>query len=116
MGFRNGAYATVWESEKAEKYVNARISTSRKNKETGEYAEDFSGYVHLYGKAKEKGSAFVGRERIKVTECDVTTHYDKEKDKKYTNFNIYDFEMANKPDEGAIQNVDELIGEDKVPF
>ena len=38
MGFRTGSYATIWTVESAsDTRTKARISISRKNKQTGEY-------------------------------------------------------------------------------
>ena len=46
MGFRTGSYATIWTVESAsDTRTKARISISRKNKQTGEYDTDFSGFV-----------------------------------------------------------------------
>ena len=45
MGFRQGAYATIWEVEAlSDVNTKARISISRKNKQTGEYNRVMSGY------------------------------------------------------------------------
>ncbi len=45
MGFRTGAYAKVWEVDPVrDTATKIRISTSRKDKQTGEYEQDFSGY------------------------------------------------------------------------
>lgn len=46
MGFRDNAYATVWDVQPmSEAMTKARISTSRKNQKTDEYEQDFSGFV-----------------------------------------------------------------------
>jgi len=46
MGFRQGAYATVWEVESiTDTMTKARISVSRKNKDTDQYEQDFGGFV-----------------------------------------------------------------------
>ena len=52
MGFRTGAYAKVWEVKPfSDTSVRIRLSISRKNKSTGEYEQDFSGYVTAVGTA-----------------------------------------------------------------
>ena len=52
MGFRTGSYATIWSVESAtDTRTKARISISRKNKQTGEYDTDFSGFVDFIGTA-----------------------------------------------------------------
>ena len=42
MGFRTGAYAKVWEvTPMSDTSTKVRMSVSRKNKQTGEYEQDF---------------------------------------------------------------------------
>lgn len=44
MGFRTGAYAKVWEvTPMSDTSTKVRMSVSRKNKQTGEYEQDFPG-------------------------------------------------------------------------
>ena len=76
--------------------VNARISISRKNKQTGEYEEDFSGFVSFFGTAAAKKAATLKeRDRIKLGDVDVRSKYDKAKNITYYNFNVYSFEVQN---------------------
>ena len=98
MGFRTGAYAKVWEvTPKSDTNTTLRISISRKNKQSGEYEQDFSGYVMCIGTAAAKKAACLSDgARIKLGDCDVSTSYDKEKKTAYTNFKLFSFE-----DEGA---------------
>ena len=50
MGFRSGSFAKVWEvSPVNDTSTKLRISVSRKNKQTGEYEQDFSGFVMCVG-------------------------------------------------------------------
>ena len=52
MGFRTGAYAKVWEvTPMSDTSTKVRMSVSRKNKQTGEYEQDFSGFVLCIGTA-----------------------------------------------------------------
>ncbi len=91
MGFRNGAYAKVWDvSPMGEKTTKLRISISRINKKTGEYDEEFSGFVMCIGTAAANKAAHLQNgSRIKIGDCDVTTKYDKEKKITYTNYKIF---------------------------
>lgn len=42
MGFRTGAYAKVWEvTPMSDTSTKVRMSISRKNKQSGEYEQDF---------------------------------------------------------------------------
>ena len=96
MGFRQGGYMTVWSSEqsKSGNTTRVRLSSSRKNKQTDQYEQDFSGFCTFIGKAHDKAKNLQERDRIKILECDVGTNYDKEKKVEYVNYKVYDFEMA----------------------
>lgn len=95
MGFRQGGYATVWEVVRSgDKFTKARVSTSRKNKQTDQYETDFSGFVSFVGAAHSKMGGIQERARIKVLNCDVTNEYNKEEKREYTNYTIFDFEFA----------------------
>lgn len=112
MGFRNGSFATVWTSEvKSQRLTRCRISISKKNKDTGEYDQTFSGYVAFAGSAAASRAAKLKeRDRIKLLEVDVENSYDKENKKEYTNFLVYDFEMAegNQPQGGGSASIDDF--------
>ena len=112
MGFRNGSFATVWTSEvKSQRLTRCRISISKKNKDTGEYDQTFSGYVAFAGSAAASRAAKLKeRDRIKLLEVDVENSYDKENKKEYTNFLVYDFEMAegNQPQGSGGASIDDF--------
>lgn len=97
MGFRKDAYCTVWSVEPvSDVQTKARISISRKDKQTGEYTEDFSGFVSFFGTAAAKKAATLKeRDRIKLGDVDVRSKYDKAKNITYYNFNVYSFEVQN---------------------
>lgn len=94
MGFRNGAYCTVWDIEsKSDNFTRARISISRRDKQTGEYVTDFSGYVGFPGTANAaKALALNKGSRIKLGDVDVSSKYIKEKNVTYYNFTVWSFE------------------------
>lgn len=101
MGFRQGSFAKIWDVERREKFTKLRISISKKNKQTGQYESDFTGFVALIGKAHQDGASLAAGDVIKIGECEVTNRYDKEKQKEYTNFNVYSFEDANSGSSGS---------------
>lgn len=110
MGFRVGAYATVWNVESVSgTMTKVRISTNRKNKDD-EYEQDFGGYVAFVGTANANAAASLKeRDRIKLGNCDVTNRYDKEKRTSYTNFTVFSFEKlegSGKPDKAEDRAVD----------
>jgi len=94
MGYRSGAYAKIWSVDRGEKSTKIRISTSKKNKQTNEYEQDFSGFVTMAGTAHRDAANLKEGDRIKIGECDVTSRYDKDKKREYINFVMYTFEMA----------------------
>ena len=97
MGFRTGAYAKIWEvTPMSDTSTKVRLSVSRKNKQTNEYEQDFSGFVLSIGTAAAKKAACLKEgERIK---------YDKEKKVTYTNFKMFSFEVEG--DESSSQTTD----------
>lgn len=127
MGFRKDTYATVWQVEPvSETLTKGRISISRKNKASGEYEQDFSGYVSFVGTlAAKKAASLQERDRIKLGDVDVTNRFDKEKNVTYTNFKIFSFEMADDalqntppPSQNRQEhfNVDDGVVDDDIPF
>lgn len=131
MGFRQGTYAKIWRVEDKGNYSIAQVSVSKKNKDSGQYETEFQqNFVRLVGTAHDLGKNIKevhGGTTIKITSCDVTSRYDKEKEKEYTNFVIFGFEFpdgnsnttSNKPANNAagdgFMNVPEGIDEE-LPF
>lgn len=125
MGFRTGAYAKVWEvTPMSDTSTKLRISVSRKNKQTGEYEQDFSGFVLCIGSAAARNALKLKEgARIKLGDCDVTTKYDAQKKITYTNFKLFSFETedgsgSTKQDNTAPQpTVDEgEVDDSRLPF
>ena len=94
MGFRQDArFAKVWEIENKGNYHVVSLSTSKKNKATGEYETDFSSkFVRFIGTAHNEASNLKVGDTIKIGSCEVTNSYDKEKKTTYTNYLVYSFE------------------------
>lgn len=103
MGFRKDAYATVWEiSGVTNSVTRGRITISRKNKYTGQYETDFSGFVSFMGTAAAgQAIRLQPRDRIKLGDIDVSTNYDKKNNKEYTNYKIFSFETIGGSDIGS---------------
>lgn len=123
MGFRKGAFATVWETEPiSNTMTKARVSISRKNRNTGEYEQDFSGFIKFIGSAvSQKALALKPKDRIQLGDVDVSTFYNKEKNVTYTDFKVFGFEMADggaRADTTApeVPNVDDGEPDDRLPF
>lgn len=94
MGFGNGSWAKIWSVERGDKSTKVRLSTSRKNKDTDEYEQDFSGFVTLAGTAHKQAVNLKEGDRIQIGNCTVTSRYDKEKNKEYINFTMFSYEAG----------------------
>lgn len=121
MGFRTGAYAKVWEvTPISDTSTKIRLSISRKNKSTGEYEQDFSGYVLAIGTSTaNKAAKLKEGDRIKLGDVDVTTKYDKDKRVTYTNYKMFSFdedgtEPQSQPADPSEMTVDEGEIDDSV--
>ena len=98
MGFRNGAYATVWgePQRKSDKVTQVQVSVSKKG-DDGEWVTTFRSFVSFVGQATASRAASLReRDRIRLMETDVTTKYVKETDKSYTNFQVYSFQTKDE--------------------
>ena len=97
MGFRKDAYATIWEVKRiTDTFVKARVSISRKNRDTGKYEPEFEDFIAFSGTvAANKAMALREKDHIKIGDCEVKNKYDPEKKVKYYNFLVYSFELAN---------------------
>ena len=124
MGFRKDAWATCWGVEvKSDTLTQVRISTSRKDKQTDEYVQDFSGFVaFVVSAAAKKAASLKEKDSIKLGDVEVTTKYDSDKKVTYTNFKCYNFTTQ---DEGETTSttpaepqpsVDEGVDDDRLPF
>lgn len=93
MGFRTGAYAKVWAVAKDQSgHVTAEMSTSKKNKDTGKYENDWSNkYVRLFGEAAKASEKLERGATVRIGDCDVTNYFSKEKNTLYTNYTIFTF-------------------------
>lgn len=101
MGFRNGAYAKVWEvTPKSEAMTKVRLSISYKNKETDQYDVKFSSSVMFVGTAcASKAAKLTENDRIQLLQVDVDSPKDESTGKRYYVFKCSDFAVANGQDQ-----------------
>lgn len=108
MGFRQadsegrGGFARIWSIEDKGNYSIAKISTSRKRKDGEGYETDFQdGFVRLIGSAHTKAQELNITEKgvtIQITSCEVTTPYNAETKRGYTNYAIFAFDVPEDND------------------
>lgn len=118
MGFRTGAYATIWGVEDKGNYSVVELSTSKKNKE-GKYETDFSSkFVRFCGTAHTMAKDLKRNDRVKLGNCEVSTFKNKEGNWGYS-FAVFSFENPEennaKPKEAPVEatNNDD---EDDLPY
>lgn len=117
MGFRTGAFAKVWEvTPMSDTSTKLRISVSRKNKQTDQYEQDFSGFVLCIGTATAaKAAKLKEGARIKLGDCDVSTKYDAERHTSYTNFKVFSFDVDGEQEEAKPKPKPKAAPVDAVP-
>lgn len=95
MSFRKGARATIWSVQPiSDTLTKVSISTDGKTK-NNEWEKDFSSYVGFVGTAcAKKAAALKEKDHIIIGDCEVRMTYGDDKKPKYTNFNVFSFEMA----------------------
>lgn len=107
--FSAGSFAKIWEIKEGKgNYTDVRISTSRKDKETGQYIQDFGGFARLVGKAHEAADHLEEGDRFQIVKCGVENHYNKEKKITYYNFVIFEIEM-----DDSYPEKDETVADDE---
>ena len=109
--FSNGSYAKIWDIKRSEdKYTDIRISTSKKDKETGKYSQDFGGFVRMVGQAHKAMDHLEVEDSFKIVRCGVENRYDKSTKTTYNNFVIFEVETDDSYPER------ETIPDDENPF
>lgn len=104
MGFRNGAYCSVWQKEEGKgRFSLVNLTISRKNPEGG-YETEFSGRCMFIGNARVKAERLKEKDRICLTSVDVTNKFDKENKRELVNYKVFDFEFADSARNGTASN------------
>lgn len=106
MSFRSKARATIWGVQPvSDTLTKVNLSTDGKTRD-GNWEKDFSGYVGFVGTAcAKKAAALKPKDHIILGDCEVKMTYGDDKKPKYTNFNVFSFEMAeSKAKSGANSN------------
>lgn len=97
MGFRVNSYATVWSVESVKPNVTkVQLSTSRKNRQTGEYEKDFGGFCRFVGNCAVDALNLRKQDRIKLLEVDVTNQYDAQAKREWVYYTVFSFEKVDQ--------------------
>lgn len=105
MGFRTGAYLTIWGdgNNYGGNYVCKQVSANRRNKETGEYEVSFRGFARFIGKAADVVRDLPVKSKVKVIDCDVTSFYKRDTNTTTFTFTVFDCETLDKESSASPQ-------------
>lgn len=120
MAFGNNQYMKIWETTTKGNYTEVSMSSSKKNKMTGNYETDFSSkFVRFVGKAHNQRP--MQGQKIKITECAVQNVYEKDGQKQYLKnptYVVFAYELQDEQGQPVqVQpNWEELDSESSLPF
>ena len=102
MSFRKNARCTVWSVQPvSDTMTKVNLSSDGKTRD-GTYEKDFSGFVAFIGTANaKKALSLKEKDHIILGDCEVKMTYGDDKRPKYTNFNVFSFEMAESKVKGV---------------
>lgn len=100
MGFRSGAYASVFSVKRGNgNYYDVNITTSHKDRGSGNYVRDFGAFVRFAGDAANVVAKYDGKSskdngnrplaRVKLGDVDTTNTYNAAKGITYTNHVVF---------------------------
>jgi hypothetical protein len=134
MGFRKGAWMSVFGVyPKTAGITQIRGCISRKNRDTGAYEMDFSGFCSCVGnetaqKALQLHPTAQHPVNIQLGDVEVKQTFktvDGKQQVEYTNYNIYDFNLsdtvgnaapASAPPNPAYEGLSDDVGDEGLPF
>jgi len=97
LGFRQGAYAKVWEVKPNPSGRSTSVRLSISKKAGGGYEEEYSGYAAFIATANTQAATLKPGDRIKLGDVDVSSRYSPEKREKTYGFKVFSFELADGP-------------------
>lgn len=116
MGFKTGAWAKAWQKKKHDDCYGVSLSISKKDeKQESGYRKTFGAWATFYGEAAKKAEELEDGESIKLKEIDVTNRYDKDNDKTYTNYYVYDFDFS-EDHVGTDEDGNMELPDEELPF
>ncbi len=94
-----GKYVSVFEVEDKGNYVQANLSTSKKNKD-GSYTNNYW-KARFVGEAYQPAKELISKDKIHILKGAIENHYDKDWDKLYVTVLVFRFKKSS-----AIQSPD----------
>lgn len=118
----SSSYFTVWDIDVSDKYTTLKLSTSRKDKDSGEYKNSNWSYVRAVGKAHQLAKGLKQRDRITNVnfsmECEPYVKDGVKQFPKSPRITFFEFDVAegyqNRP--SASPAVDEYSPDGDLPF
>lgn len=112
MGFRTGAYASVFSVKRGNgNYYDVNITTSHKDRSSGNYVRDFGAFVRFAGDAANVVARFDGKSskdngnrplvRVRLGDVDTTNTYNAAKGITYTNHVVFTCEEVESTSVGG---------------
>lgn len=115
MGFRTGAYASVFSVKRGNgNYYDVNITTSHKDRSSGNYVRDFGAFVRFVSDAANVVARFDGKSskdngnrplaRIRLGDIDTTNTYNAAKGITYTNHVVFTCQEVDGSSVGNVSN------------
>lgn len=112
MGFRSGAYASVFSVKRGNgNYYDVNITTSHKDRSSGNYVRDFGAFVRFAGDAANVVKKYDGKTskdngnrplaRVKLGDVDTTNTFNAAKGITYTNHVVFTCEEVDGTSTGT---------------
>lgn len=120
MAFGNNQYMKIWEVADKGNYSEVSMTSSKKNRQTGNYETDFSSkFVRFVKKAHDQRP--MQGQKIKITECAVQNVYEKDGQRQYLKnptYIVFGYELQDDQGQPApVQpNWEQLNNNDDLPF
>ena len=110
------SYATVWKIEDKGKYCSGRISSSKKDRRTGNYVNS-NWNVRFIGNACDPAKSLRERDKIIITNGFIENIWDKENNRNWLTLIVFDFEFADgRNAQPTPEGFEEVSTEDELPF
>ena len=95
--------ATVWKVENKGKYCSGRVSSSKKDRRTGNYVNS-NWNVRFIGHSFEPAKALKEKDKITITNGFIENIWDKENNRNWLTLVVFDFEYSEQAKQANASN------------